>query len=99
MANDFLELAGSLPFIDEIYAQYLQNPLSVDESWRRVFDSQPRVEVRGSNGHDNGHENGQQLRAAPLAAPPISPGDIGVGRIYGLVNAYRVRGHLEAQLD
>jgi 2-oxoglutarate dehydrogenase E1 component len=95
MANDFLELAGSLPFIDEIYAQYLQNPLSVDESWRRLFDAQPRVETRG-----NGHQNGQQvLRAMPLAAPTPGPGDIGVGRIYGLVNAYRVRGHLEAQLD
>jgi 2-oxoglutarate dehydrogenase E1 component len=84
-----------MPFIDEIYAQYLKNPASVDASWRRLFDRQPRQ----SNG--NGHANGQTIseRAIPLAAPPLTTRDFGVGRIYGLVNAFRVRGHLEAQLD
>jgi len=89
MGNDLLELAGSLPFIDEIYAQYLQNPGSVDPSWRRLFDE-------GGARPTNGHVNGE---AVALPSSRLPSNDLGVGRIYGLVNAYRVRGHLEAQLD
>src|SRR2546423_4724529 len=94
MGSDLLELAGSLPFIDEIYAQYLQNPGSVDARWRQMFDAEPRP-ANGAARAPNGHaaEKTTNLRAF------LGPGEIGVGRIYGLVNAYRVRGHLEANLD
>jgi 2-oxoglutarate dehydrogenase E1 component len=93
MADDWLHLAGSLPFIDEVYAQYLQNPGSVDPSWRQIFEGAPRP----ANGHGNGEA--VPARSIPLAAPALAPSELGVGRIYGLVNAYRVRGHLEAHLD
>jgi 2-oxoglutarate dehydrogenase E1 component len=88
MGSDLLELAGSLPFIDEIYAQYLQDPASVDASWRSLFDGRPH----------NG-QNGTVGAVAVMPARPLAPSEIGVGRIYGLVNAYRVRGHLLAHLD
>jgi 2-oxoglutarate dehydrogenase E1 component len=95
MGDDFLELAGSLPFIDEIYEQYLQNPESVDPSWRRLFSES----ARPTNGHAARVQTSIPANALPLAAPPLTAKDLAVGRIYGLVNAYRVRGHLEAHLD
>jgi 2-oxoglutarate dehydrogenase E1 component len=98
MGADFLELAGSLPFIDELYARYLQDPNSVDESWRRVFAN--GFAARAGNGAAATVATAVvPARAIPLAAPPLGAADLGVGRIHGLVNAYRVRGHLEAELD
>jgi len=52
--------------------------------------------MRAARGRPNGHVNGE---AVALPSSRLPSNDLGVGRIYGLVNAYRVRGHLEAQLD
>jgi 2-oxoglutarate dehydrogenase E1 component len=98
MGSDLLELAINLPFIDEIYEKWRSDPASVDPGWAGLFHL-----------NDGGApaplpRNGQVARAAVAIAPapppvPAEVGEIGVGRIYGLVNAYRVRGHLEASLD
>src|SRR5688572_23620789 len=77
---DLLHLAGSLPFLDEIYEQWRADPKSVDESWRALFEGRPRP------------TNGQ-------AARPLPSSDLRAGRVYTLVNSYRARGHLEAELD
>jgi 2-oxoglutarate dehydrogenase E1 component len=59
MAKDLLELAGSLPFLDELYAKYQLDPNSVDPSWRKVFENGGAATVvTGGNGHTNGHGNG-----------------------------------------
>ena len=125
MSADVLELAGSLPFVDEIYAQYLHDPLSVDAGWRRLFESAGARPTTGNananangnaNGNTNANANGNangnatngnatngnangNTNANVNAQPPVASAELGFGRIYGLVNAYRVRGHLLAQLD
>ncbi|HSN97005.1 MAG TPA: 2-oxoglutarate dehydrogenase E1 component [Candidatus Nanopelagicales bacterium] len=129
MQLDFGVNAG---FVEELYAQYVENPASVDPSWRAFFEA---------NGNGNGHG------AAPVFAPPAArraaldeareearkstngavareletafartlsqhppaadtPRDLSVlaqgalqARVYQLINAYRVRGHLFAHLD
>ena len=35
--TSFLQGINS-PFINELYAQYLQNPITVPQSWREFFD-------------------------------------------------------------
>jgi 2-oxoglutarate dehydrogenase E1 component len=111
--NSFL-YGSNATFIAELYARYVADPASVEESWRRFFaelqDDQASVlaELRGpdwapnqtqviGNGHANGH-------AVPVAAMPSTGFDVRQAtldslRAINLIRAYRVRGHLEAQLD
>ena len=65
MSTDLLNLAGNLAFVDEVYAKYLENPSSVDASWRRLFDS--------SGGNGAGKGGGAPLAASAPAAS-VTPG-------------------------
>src|SRR5690242_10291007 len=110
MAKDLLELAGSLPFLDELYSQYQIDPNSVDPSWRKLFENGAST----GNGHANGNGHGAYrttVGAALAEAAAATPMELEAhlsahpsvearfARVYGLVNAYRTRGHLEAKLD
>ena len=94
-------------FIAELYARFLEDPRSVDESWRRFFAemnddvSAVLTEVRGpswakrepsiiGNGAAGAREADEEaLRRATTNSI----------RALQLIRAYRVRGHLEADLD
>jgi 2-oxoglutarate dehydrogenase E1 component len=116
MQLDFGVNAG---FVEELYAQYLENRESVDASWQKYFDERtgrkaPKVEYRngqsssiGLNG-DAAHAL-ERAFAKTLSPTPVQP-DVGTqaewmeqgaiqARVYQLVNAYRVRGHLFAHVD
>ncbi len=108
-------LGGADPaVIEQLHAQYLRDPASVDPSWRHLFESQdagtisrpaesPAVEGRS--------ENDQALglpEPRPAVAPPTVSGDtdspvqaetIDSIRALMMIRAYRVRGHLIASLD
>jgi len=95
--------------VEELYLRYLENPASVDESWRRFFE----------NGHDvslptHGPGNGATYAEEPrdVAMPSIMVGpesadyrgperrrDGKSGRVYALMTAYRFRGHLFAHFN
>jgi 2-oxoglutarate dehydrogenase E1 component len=104
-------------FIAELYARYLEDPASVDESWRGFFadlaEEAPDIlrELEGpgwahershviANGHaGNGHA---ALAVAPApAAAGVAPqqATLDALRALSLIRAYRVRGHLLADLD
>jgi 2-oxoglutarate dehydrogenase E1 component len=100
-------------FIAELYARWLENPASVDESWRSFFgdlaDEAPAIlkELEGpgwgrERGHviANGESNGQAVAAAPAIAG-VAPerATLDALRALSLIRAYRVRGHLLADLD
>src|SRR5688500_13549497 len=135
-------LSGSnIDFIEGLFARYLENPTSVDASWRELFDRQ-RGEGRpiftsgngnrsaghahaphaaqGASHRSNGASHAEQLRAASLAhgqvpagvprgagavvaaAPLPGPTDSSMqlqARVGQVVYAFRLRGHLLAQLD
>ena len=94
-------------FIAELYARYLEDPFAVDESWARFFaelkddDSAVLAELRGPSWGErvprvvaNGGAaaatiDGEALRQATSASI----------RALQLIRSYRVRGHLEADLD
>ena len=103
-------LGGADPaVIEQLHAQYLRDPTSVDPSWRRIFagedagtTSRP-VETR---------EEGDQALGLPeprtTVGPPAASGDtdgpvqaetIDSIRALMMIRAYRVRGHLIASLD
>ena len=109
-------LGGADPaVIEQIYAQYRQDPSSVDPSWRRLFEEEEGFD-------DEGDGNGAAARAAeppapeeqelglpeprPPAAPaaadrdaPVQAETIDSIRALMMIRAYRVRGHLIASLD
>jgi 2-oxoglutarate dehydrogenase E1 component len=101
---------GNSAFIEDLYARYLEDPSAVDPSWRAYFDElgadtralfertraalQPRPEERergpvlagGAEVVDLGGERARRLIIDHL-------------RVVMLIRAFRVRGHLLAELD
>ena len=95
-------------FIAELYARYLDDPRAVDESWRRFFGdladdpAAVRAETEGPAWARSARRaNGA---SAPMPAAVASPeaarqAALDSIRALNLIRAYRVRGHLEADLD
>src|SRR5438132_3955959 len=105
MADDVLELAGNLPFGDEMWEAWRRDPSSVDPTWRRMFENGAPAQSGGNGKGNNGVEAARAQMAAARPATIDAPLPVAASetarfmRIYGLVNAYRVRGHMEARLD
>ena len=94
-------------FIAELYTRFLQDPLSVDESWRRFF-SEMDDDVSAVLGELRGPTWGKPAPRIVTngAAPANAIGAEELRRAAGdsiralqLIRSYRVRGHLEADLD
>lgn len=80
-------------YAQSLYEEYLRNPNSVDETWRRIFDSgaldeSGLIPVPGA----------VAAPAAPQAAPTAAQFRTAIAAA-SLVDAYRLHGHLAAQLD
>jgi 2-oxoglutarate dehydrogenase E1 component len=91
-------------FIADLYARFLDDPASVDDSWRRFFaeigDDEPTAlgELRGppwAKPHA-ALTNGAATVPDATALRQATSDSI---RALQLIRAYRVRGHLEADLD
>src|SRR5580704_15094285 len=96
-------------FIAELYARYLDDPDAVDPSWRRFFADMPD-DAAAIRAERTGPPWAQPLPplVAPEAAPAASEAVDGAAvqqaaidsiRALNLIRSYRVRGHLEADLD
>jgi 2-oxoglutarate dehydrogenase E1 component len=91
--------------------EYLENPESVPEEWRELFESGHSELVAAHPGlrrllRTLGDGNGAAAAAppptsAPVAAPPTVDEELlgGVAAAMALVKAYRTHGHLAARLD
>ncbi|AFK54844.1 MAG: 2-oxoglutarate dehydrogenase subunit E1 [Tistrella sp.] len=113
-------------FIADLYARFVQNPMSVDESWQGFFadlgDEAASVlaEVRGApwapgivpGTATNGHADTLAFKADGATGLRVGPVNGKTGelptersatvdsiRLLMLIRAYRVRGHLVANLD
>ncbi|MEQ8763005.1 MAG: 2-oxoglutarate dehydrogenase E1 component [Planctomycetota bacterium] len=101
---DTLPTAGSLQFVEAVYAEYLRDPESVSREWRDYFVDLEREEARPT-----GWRSGPTFRPGSLFRPASLPAAGGVSRadeaamlqdrVDQLIRAYRVRGHLLARLD
>src|SRR5690242_930402 len=94
-------------FIAELYSRFLADPGSVDESWRRFFSemnddvSAVLAELRGPSWAKReppviGNGAGP---AAAIDEEALRRATTDSIRALQLIRAYRVRGHLEADLD
>jgi 2-oxoglutarate dehydrogenase E1 component len=118
-------------YVEELHARWLQSPQSVEEGWRRLFESNgdvtarpspavnavlaPAVSIPSTVESAKGNGNGWPVPAAGPsvnghAAPTVASYREAVrdtviaatelqSRVAQLVNAYRVRGHLFADVD
>ncbi len=93
MAPDIVSLSGHLGLIDDVYENYQRDPNSVDVSWRQLFET---GQLSG-----NGRRSGSRGRSRRPTMGAFSSPEAFVegGRVWALVNAYRTRGHLAAELD
>ncbi|MGH7113904.1 MAG: 2-oxoglutarate dehydrogenase E1 component, partial [Stellaceae bacterium] len=92
-------------FIADLYARYAEDPASVDESWRRFFaeigDDAPAAlaELRGPPWAQPPAASINGAAGAALDAEGLRRATIDSIRALQLIRSYRVRGHLEADLD
>ncbi len=85
--TDYSFIANAHPnFIDTLYQQYLQNPESVEESWRLFF--------KGFDyGYDSNGTNGNGTMEIPVVSSDTQLDEL---RVFALIIAYRNRGHLKS---
>ncbi|MDP3558893.1 MAG: 2-oxoglutarate dehydrogenase E1 component [Legionellaceae bacterium] len=89
--------AGSMAYVDDLYEKYLQDPLSVTEEWRQVFAALPLV--NGAT-QDVSHQAiiAEFARAKKSAAvQQVTAPD--QDKVTALIQAYRLYGHLQANID
>jgi 2-oxoglutarate dehydrogenase E1 component len=94
----------NLGFIEELYARYLRDPASVSADWRRYFKQL-------GNGESSPPRLAPSFRPSSVFNPPQRNGGAGTAdlrqletallqdRLDQLLRAYRVRGHMVAEID
>ncbi|MBU2871514.1 2-oxoglutarate dehydrogenase E1 component [Colwellia sp. E2M01] len=92
---------GNTAYIEELYESYLDNAHSVSDEWREIFQQLPKVE--GSEleyRHSEIRDEFRQLAKQPAKTVVISGGgDAKQVKVLQLINAFRFRGHQNANLD
>ena len=95
-------------YIEEIYDQYLTDPDSIPDEWRRYFDGLPTTVTHGqaevSHGAIERHfrELGKVSRFSPVLSNDAVVNSEHESKQVGvllLISSYRVRGHQKASLD
>src|SRR5580700_1282049 len=97
-------------FIAELYSRYLEDPSAVDDSWRAFFAEfgDDAASVRAERAGPPwarplpplaGPEPGGAAPAQPASAEAVQEAATASIRALQLIRAYRVRGHLLADLD
>ena len=93
-------LSGSnIEFIEGLYARYLDDPASVDPSWREIFDKQSGDgQPIFLNGNGVGRRQAAVAAISDRAAASAQSMDL-QSRVDHTIYAFRLRGHLVAKLD
>ncbi|MFT4994204.1 MAG: 2-oxoglutarate dehydrogenase E1 component, partial [Paraglaciecola sp.] len=98
---------GNAAYVEELYETYLDDPRSVSDEWRAIFDQLPKVDgVELESKHSSVRDHfrslaalGPAARAGGIVAQPSGSGDEKQVKVLQLINAYRFRGHQHANLD
>jgi 2-oxoglutarate dehydrogenase E1 component len=106
---------ANLPFVEDLYFQFLDDPASVEPAWRRTFEGlngSPGVSVSGNGAAASALVPPTAFRRSIFAGAgaPAANASVGVTgnrlsvrllseRVQRLVEGYRELGHLTASLD
>ena len=96
-------------FVQELLADYLSSPESVDPEWRALFDSNPELVLAHLPNAERLRELARDAagNGAPMLAPAPKPAEAvtddlllgGIAAAMSLVKAHRTHGHLAAHID
>ena len=90
---------GNGAFVEELYEIYLENPSSVDDKWKKYFDSLQDGKTQDVN-HSDVREKFAIITSNPLAFVGSSEVMSATQtKVYGLIAAFRALGHKFAKLD
>jgi 2-oxoglutarate dehydrogenase E1 component len=97
---------GNATYIEQMYEAYLDDPQSISEEWRGVFEKLPKLDgVEIETKHSIVREQFRTLASLGPAAragsgsKQQSVGDERQVKVLQLINAFRFRGHQHANLD
>jgi len=95
---------ANIDFIEGLYQSYLEDPASVDPSWRALFDAEggglPITLESSPKGSDRPAYAHGAHASAGRGKDPVSSAVMGLqARVDQTINAFRLRGHLLARLD
>ncbi|MEM8583764.1 MAG: 2-oxoglutarate dehydrogenase E1 component [Bacteroidota bacterium] len=86
--SDFSHVANAHPaYISSLYDQFLQDPESVDTSWRDFFSGFDYAQKNSNGSHTT--------KAGTIDVDHI----VNELRVFSLIKAYRTRGHMDALYD
>jgi len=92
---------ANIAYIEELYESFLDNSQSVSPEWREVFQQLPKVE--GSEveyRHSEIRDEFKEMAKQPHRHVVVSGGsDAKQVKVLQLINAFRFRGHQNANLD
>ena len=111
MNDNFLN-SSNAPYVAELYSKYCKDPNSVDENWNNFFDTLNEDEVsilkdfggptwknRPSNVIENFSFNKADLSKKDFKTDIFRSSTLDSIRALRLIRAYRINGHLIADLD
>jgi len=84
---------SSLPYLEELYRQFLSQPSTLPEEWRQYF-SQPALDNGSAAAQAKPASLQSQEEAANGASAPVLS-----SQLNELIHSYRAYGHLRAQID
>lgn len=91
---------GNTAYIEELYESYLDNAQSVPAEWREVFQQLPKVEGADVEyRHSEIRSEFKELAKQPHKSVIVQGGDAKQVKVLQLINAFRFRGHQNANLD
>jgi len=87
-------------YIEELYESYLDNSQSVSAEWREVFQQLPKIEGADVEyRHSDIRDEYRELAKSSHKVIVSTGGDAKQVKVLQLINAYRFRGHQNANLD
>jgi len=96
-------LAGAnQSYIEQLYEDFLTDPSSVEDSWRSIFEQLPTAGVKPDQNHSDAREYFRRLAKDPARFNSVithPEADAKQVKVLQLINAFRFRGHQQAQLD
>ncbi len=99
----FEEFGINAGYVEELHARYEDNPQAVDPEWRLIFDKAaappPAAKTNGTHGKGPILREHGTWPPAPVPSGLLLATGVMQGRVYQLLNAYRVRGHMFAYVD
>ena len=98
---------GNASYVEELYERYLEDPAELLDQWRSYFDTLPMVEgtIAPDISHATVRDHFLLLAKNQARVAPVSPSSINSDyerkqfAVVELINGYRRRGHLKANLD